>query len=244
MNKAKSLGIAAMGLAAVLVLLQPSQAGQGEEGLAKAIADYLVAARGVIARNQTLINDSAKGDKGFTPAVFEGQVTEEFKKVGGIDLKTATNSSPTGKALLELNDAAKEVIADAQPEINEQGKAFKGFTPAIFGARTGDKFYKKTKLKLKQTSLKFRGDYNRPDDFEEEVLKKFEAKWDKGKPYMEETTLGGRKVVRYMKPLYIATSCLTCHGDPAGEMDISGRIKEGYKEGDLRGAISVIVPVK
>jgi hypothetical protein len=45
-------------------------------------------------------------------------------------------------------------------------------------------------------------------------------------------------------PLYIEKSCLPCHGEPAGEKDISGRIKEGYKEGDLRGAISVIVPIK
>ena len=28
------------------------------------------------------------------------------------------------------------------------------------------------------------------------------------------------------------------------DKDITGRIKEGYKEWDLRGAISVIVPIK
>jgi hypothetical protein len=47
-----------------------------------------------------------------------------------------------------------------------------------------------------------------------------------------------------MVPLYIEKSCLPCHGEPAGEKDIAGRIKEGYKEGDLRGAISVVVPIK
>jgi hypothetical protein len=47
-----------------------------------------------------------------------------------------------------------------------------------------------------------------------------------------------------MAPLYIEKSCLPCHGEPAGEMDIAGRLKEGYKEGELRGAISVIVPIK
>lgn len=229
---------------AVAAFVTHAIAGPAEEGLAKSLSDYLISARGVIAKNQPLINDAAKGDKGFTPEVFEAQVVEEFKKVGNVDLKTLSPSSASGKAILDLHASAKEVVADAQAEINEQGKAFKGFTPAIFGARTGDKFYKKAKLKLKQTSLKFRGEYNRPDDFEEEVLKKFESGWEKGKEYTEETSVGGRKSVRYMKPLYIAKPCLSCHGDPAGELDVAGRAKEGYKEGDLRGAISVIVPVK
>lgn len=244
MTNQRMLSVAAMSLVAVLLLLSPSIAGQADADLAKSIANYLVSARGVIAKNQALINDPAKGDKGFTPAAFEAQVQEEFKKVGGIDLKGLNAATPAGKALQEFHNAAKEVVAEAQPEINEQGKAFKGFTPAIFGARAGDKFYKKSKIKVKQTSLKFRGDYNRPDDFEEEVLKKFEGNWEKDKPYQEEASVGGRKAVRFMKPLYIAKACLGCHGDPAGEIDISGRVKEGYKEGDLRGAISVILPIK
>jgi len=46
-----------------------------------------------------------------------------------------------------------------------------------------------------------------------------------------------------MVPLYIAKSCLNCHGDPAGSTDVSGHKREGYKEGELRGAISILVPV-
>lgn len=244
MQKRKIITGMAIGLSGAMLLFTQVMAGPTEEGLAKSLSDYLIAGRGVIAKNQPLINDAAKGEKGFTGAVYEGQVAEEFKKVSGVELKGLSTSNAVGKAIAELHESAKEVVEEAQPEINEPGKAFKGFTPAIFGARTGDKFYKKSKLKLKQTSLKFRGEYNRPDEFEEEVLKKFESGWEKGKAYVEVASVGGRKSVRYMKPLYIAKPCLTCHGDPAGEMDVSGRVKEGYKEGDLRGAISVIVPIK
>ena len=53
----------------------------------------------------------------------------------------------------------------------------------------------------------------------------------------------GKKVVRYLQPLYVARPCLACHGDPKGERDVSGRAKEGYREGELRGAVSVVVPV-
>ncbi len=219
-------------------------AGEKEEVTAKAVADYLVAGRAVVAKNQPLINDASKADKGFTTEVYEAQVSEEFKKLTGLDIKAQNPSDPAGKALIDVHESAKEVVAEAQAQINEAGKGFKGFIPAVFGARTGERFYKKSGVRLKQTSIKFRGDYNRPDDFEEGILKKFESGWEKGKSYAEETTFGGRKVTRYMMPLYIAKACLACHGDPAGELDIAGRVKEGYKEGDLRGAISVIVPVR
>ncbi len=91
------------------------------------------------------------------------------------------------------------------------------------------------------SGYKFRGEYNKPDDFEESVLKRLETA-QKGNTYFEEKQFGDTRVLRYMVPLYIERACLSCHGEPAGEMDISGRIKEGYKEGELRGAISVIVP--
>jgi general secretion pathway protein A len=219
-------------------------ASEKEEAVAKAVANYLVAGRAVIAKNQALFNDKTKGDKGFTPAVYETQVAEEFKKITGLDIKAQSAGDPVGKALLDVHAAAMETVADAQPQINEAGKGFKGFIPAVYGARTGDKFYKKAGIRLKQTSIRFRGDYNRPDEFEEGILKKMESGWEKGKPYSEATTAGGRKVVRYMLPIYIAKPCLVCHGDPAGELDIAGRPKEGYKEGDLRGAISVTVPIR
>ncbi|MCE5312404.1 MAG: DUF3365 domain-containing protein [Nitrospiraceae bacterium] len=244
MQKMKFFAVLLVVLSMVIfVSSQTPSAGPKEEAVAKAITDYLIEARGVIARNQPIINDAAKGDKGFTPEAYESQVAAGLK-AKGVDLQGANADDPVGKALIEVNKAAKETVADAQPVINEAGKGFKAFTPAVFGARTGDKFYKATGIRLKQTSIKFRGDYNRPDEFEEAILKKFESGWEKGKSYVEETTVGGRKVVRSMTPLYIAKACLPCHGDPKGEIDISGRVKEGYKEGDLRGAISTVVPIR
>lgn len=227
-----------------LVSLQVPSASPKEEAMASALTSYLIEARGVIARSQSLINDANKGDKGFSPDAYEAHVAAALN-AKKIDLKGANASDPVGAVLIGINNAAKEVVAEAQPVINEQGKGFKAFTPAVFGARTGDKFYKATGIRVKQTSIKFRGDYNRPDEFEEAILNKFEAPgWEKNKAHVEETRLGGRKVVRAMTPLYIAKPCLVCHGDPKGEIDISGRVKEGYKEGELRGAISVVVPVK
>jgi hypothetical protein len=213
------------------------------ESIALTMADYLTAGRAVIAKNQPLINDPAKGDKKFTPQVYEEQVSLEFLKMSDIDLRSLIPSDDFNKALFAIHESAKEVITEAQLQINEFGKEFKGFIPAVFGRRVGDKLYKKTGIIVKQTSLRFRGDYNKPDDFEVSVLRKFETA-GKGSSYDMETKFGDTRVLRYMVPLYIEKSCLPCHGEPAGERDIAGRIKEGYKEGDLRGAISVIVPIK
>lgn len=213
------------------------------ESIALTMADYLTAGRVVIAENQPLINDPEKGDKGFTPQVYEEQVSLEFLKQSGISIKSLTPSDDFNKTLIAIHESAKEVVAEAQPQINEPGKGFKGFIPAVFGKRVGDKFYRKSGITVKQTSLRYRGDYNKPDDFESLVLEKFETAGT-GSTYFEEKKFGDLRVLRYMTPLYIEKSCLPCHGEPAGERDISGRIKEGYKEGELRGAISVIVPIK
>jgi general secretion pathway protein A len=50
--------------------------------------------------------------------------------------------------------------------------------------------------------------------------------------------------LRVLTPIYYTKDCLTCHGSPAGQIDISGYPKEGAEEGDLAGAISVSVPLK
>lgn len=245
MRKVSLLGMVMLAIVALTALLfTEPRASEREEAIAKLVADYLVAGRAVIAKNQALFNDASKGDKGFTPEVFESQVAAEFKQISGLDIKDQSASDPVGKALLDVHSSAMEVVAGAQPLINQEGRGYKGFIPAVFGARTGDVFYRKSGIRLKQTSLRFRADYNQPDELETRVLQQMESNWEKGKAYSEVVSAGGRQAVRYIRPIYIAAPCLVCHGDPAGELDIAGRAKEGYKEGDLRGGISVTVQIR
>ena len=83
------------------------------------------------------------------------------------------------------------------------------------------------------------------DGFEAGVLQKFA---DPGYPRQGEKIISeaaeGGKILRVMLPLYYGKGCLACHGEPKGEKDISGYKKEGAKEGDLGGAISVKLPLK
>jgi hypothetical protein len=230
-------------MAALAVAVNGQAAEKPSEKVARNLAALLVAGRAVVAQNQPLINDAAKGDKGFGADVFGAAVAAEYKAKAGIDL-AALGASRDDKLLKALFEAERQTVAEAQSIINLAGMGFKGFTPAVFGLHTSEKFAKATGLSLKQTSDKYRNPVNQPDAFEKGVLAKFGAPgWEKGQGYAEVVDHGGKKALRYLQPLYVGKPCLSCHGDPKGELDVAGRAKEGYREGELRGAVSVIVPL-
>lgn len=240
----KTMVKALAAVAAVAVAGGVRAAETAEVKLARNLAALLVAGRAVVAQHQPLVNDASKGAKGFTPEAFGRAVSAEYEAKAGIDLAALDPARKEDRLLLALFDAEKQVVADAQPIIDLAGMGFKGFTPAVFGLRTAEKFGAATKLSLKQTSDKYRNPRNQPDAFEKAVLARFAAAgWEKGKGHSEVVADGGKKVLRYLQPLYIAQPCLSCHGGPKGELDVAGRAKEGYGEGELRGAVSVTVPV-
>ncbi len=77
-----------------------------------------------------------------------------------------------------------------------------------------------------------------PDEMERKILEKMaKAEYPKDKAWVSDDG----DTFRLMKPLYITKACLPCHGGPKGELDVAGRKKEGYKLGELRGAISVFM---
>jgi hypothetical protein len=169
---------------------------------------------------------------------------EKFKAKTKIDLMKAGNL-PQAPMLLSLLDSEKEVVTEAQMVINKQGIGFKGFLPAVFARKTGERFFKKTGVKLRLTGLDYRNPGNKPDDFEQEVLRMFaDPRHPKGQQYVKTTMVAGKPVLRVMDPEYAGATCLSCHGSPKGERDITGMKKEGWKEGDLAGAISLTLPLK
>ncbi len=211
-------------------------------------ADYLIklvkAGRIVVSDNQTLINDPTKGDKGFTPEVFGQKTAQLFLEKTKIDLTRPPNSELT-RLLHALLESGKEVVADSQLVINKPGLGFKGFLPAVWNRRAGEIFQEKTGIRLKLTNEDYRNPKNKPDEFETEILKLFaDPSYPKGKEYSRVTTVSGKTALRFMSPEYASKACLSCHGEPKGERDITGGKKEGWKEGGLAGAISLIIPVR
>ena len=79
------------------------------------------------------------------------------------------------------------------------------------------------------TSLKLLNPANAPDAFETASLRSFETRTVTEASTMEK--IGNVYYYRYIAPLYIEKACLECHN------------KQGYKAGDVRGAISVSIPM-
>lgn len=221
----------------------PASAGNEVEEMAKHFIELVKIGRGVVSENQATINDAAIAEKGFTADFVANQVLERFKKKTKIDLRIP-NVVPQANVYLALVEAEREVVDEAQPVINRQGVGFKGFLHAVFARRVGEHFYKKSGVRMKLTGINYRNPNNKPDDVEREALRMFSnPRYPKGQSYVRNTMVDGRPVLRLIDPEYAAASCLSCHGVPKGERDITGMKKEGWKEGDLAGAISLVLPL-
>ena len=212
------------------------------------LAVLLDAGRIVVGDNQSLINDPKKSNKGFTPDVFEKQLIDKFKERVNVDLANLNNErvpEQAKKLLPLLLQVEKMVVAGEQRIINLEGVGFKGFIPAVFGTSAASKFRSYSEVYLRQTMNSPRNPRNAPDEFEMKMLAKFSdpSYPRQGEKILSEVVDGG-KAVRIMLPLYYGKGCLACHGEPKGERDVSGFAKEGAKEGDLGGAISVKLEVK
>lgn len=213
------------------------------EHTAQLLTNLLNAGRVVVEQNQTLINDPSRGDKEFTPEVFERLLREEFFQQTHIDLKHPPSSLPSlAKELLAaLLLASKEVVGDAQFVINQRGIGYKNFIPATFGSQTARKFSNRSHVTIKQTTLNPRNLKNTPDPYEEAVLNRLARQTAVTAPTVEWVDDG--RLLRTVMPIYYSDDCLVCHGSPKGILDISGYPREGAQAGALAGAISIQIPV-
>jgi hypothetical protein len=211
---------------------------------ARQLVVLLKLSHALVSDHQAEINDPAKGDKGFTPAFVGETLTTRFRNQEHIDLSRPDGTSQ-GAFLRSLLESQKEVVAAYQAVINRPGIGFKGFLPTLFTRKAGEQFFEKTGIKLKLTGTDYRFPGNKPDDFETEVLRMFaDSRHPNGQPYGRNALVAGKPALRLMQPEYATASCLSCHGSPKGEPDITGMRKEGWKEGELAGAISVTMPLR
>ncbi len=116
-------------------------------------------------------------------------------------------------------------------------------------------------FKVRQISQNFRNIRNKPADLDEEnLLAKLQQRMNEyrtkglSEPELrkqiaiwDESKINGQDVIRYTQPIIIKKQCLTCHGDKAQAPEYVQKNYEtgyGYKVGDLRGAVSIIVPAQ
>ena len=110
--------------------------------------------------------------------------------------------------------------------------------PVVVGWSIAEEYAEKNDMTFHTPSMHPRNPKNQPDDFERRALEAFEK--DPGlAEFSERSVENGKEFMHFAQPVRLTRDCLLCHGDPAGEKDPFGRIKEGMKEGDLRGAFAV-----
>jgi len=106
-----------------------------------------------------------------------------------------------------------------------------------------------------RTSLKLRNPNNAADEWEKQVLQKFEQRKANGEDpktieFHEVVIKGDKKQFRYMKAIPTAPVCLACHGEKikpkvATKLDqlYPDDMARGFKAGDIRGAFTIIQPM-
>jgi hypothetical protein len=213
---------------------------------ARLLAILLDSGRVVIGRNQHLINDPSSADNGFTPELFADQTIALFKQRTGHSLTDLPNVNVPrmAKPLLErLLHQGKKTVESFQPVLHMKGLKYKGLIPATFGTETATRFQKSSGIYLKQTAPDYliRNANNKPDAFEVEQMKRMSDPSFQRDGEAVVSDIQGGTTVRVMLPLFYEKSCLSCHGEPKGERDISGYPKEGGRLGELGGAISVSI---
>ena len=214
---------------------------------ARLLAVLLDSGRVVLGRAQPTINNPRIGDKGFSSSVFEGQLRAEFQTRTRHDLHNLAVAPMPESAkhlLLRLAFFMQKAVHDVQADINKKGIGFKGFIPATFGTQVAYSFSKDTGLKLRQIGppgTEPRNPDNKPNEQEEQLLYAVQKNHPRVGDHIVEQQLADIRGVRVMLPLFYSKQCLACHGNPKGQVDISGYPKEGFKEGDLGGAISIVL---
>jgi Protein of unknown function (DUF3365) len=241
---ALSLASAAIGLH-LLTSGGPAMATTEEEEIALNLANLLRAARAVIAAKQDVINDPMIGDKGLTGDAVLAETNARFEESTGTDPAAVEPDSPMAQLFQAQMAAIKEVMDEAQESINQPEVGFKGFVPAIFARLVNERFKEKVgdraEIKVTAPTALVRNRKALPDAWESEHIENqlLAPDWPEGQVFSTAAQSGGREAFRVLVPEYYSAGCLTCHGEPQGEIDVTGYPKEGGKLGDLGGVISI-----
>jgi hypothetical protein len=111
--------------------------------------------------------------------------------------------------------------------VTENGLKLTQINPAYMTRQIGEITAQKNSVWFHITSSNPLRPANAPDPWESVALKFLSTG---SQEYSELiTAVDGEKLFRYMAPLWVEAPCLKCHA------------KQGYKEGDLRGGISVTI---
>lgn len=152
-------------------------------------------------------------------------IVKQFAQELKGELKAALKSEGPSAGIRVCNEKAPAIAASASEEYNGE---------------------------VGRTSLKFRNPENKPDDWEAEILARFDERRARGQGpegidhYEVHKTNDGGREFRYMMAIPAGEVCMTCHGEDIPE-NVQATLDEyypednatGYQPGQLRGAFTL-----
>jgi len=165
------------------------------------------------------------------------------------------------KEISQRTDASKEVINKFAAQLKgELQKSMKEGGPiqAIsvcheIAPKIAQQLSAETGWDIHRTSLKPRA--TKPDAWEKRMMLSFEQRHSDGDKFkklfnQDVTEVNGKASFRYIQAIETQGMCLACHGDNIAPA-IADKISQlyptdsaiGFKEGDIRGAFSIIQPL-
>ena len=138
---------------------------------------------------------------------------------GGVYVEVTPETPPNPY----LEDPRRDIVS-------VDGRRYTKVNPAYMTRQLSEITMKRHGYKFRIISLYPVNPYNFPDEWGRDALKKFE----KG-DVVENAEIfeqDGSRVFKYIAPLKVEESCLKCHA------------KHGYSYGDVRGGISIIIPME
>ncbi len=114
--------------------------------------------------------------------------------------------------------------------ITTDGKKLTLMNPAYMMRQMTAEFEEGYGIKGKITGKRQLNVINAPDSWERQALDIFER--GGVEEVVEQTDINGDPFLRFMKPMYMTEGCVKCHGIL------------GYRDGDLRGGVSISIPMK
>ncbi len=137
---------------------------------------------------------------------------------GGVYVKTSDQVRPN-ENLAHLKNRDLHTLEGVQLTL---------LNPAFILREMTAEFEQATGIKGRLTAKQVFNLENKADAWEQAAIARFEQGIEE---VIEETEIDGAPYLRFMKPVYVNKECIHCHGDL------------GFKEGDLRGGMSVSVPL-
>jgi hypothetical protein len=177
-------------------------------------------------------------------------------------LTPSPDTTGAGLALFQSRQAAEELLSRVRSVLLRELTAGGPVRAIVACADTAPELSKRVQrergIAIRRISNRWRNPNDIPDSYEMDVLVLWDSLHAAGSfgekeehtTVVEETT---GTVFRYMKPIFVQGMCITCHGERAEMKNLIATVIQdrypadratGYRPGDLRGAVSVRVPLR